>query len=262
MLYITKDKELDFEALGYVLKTQKYQQIPTVRNKQISVIGRDGSIDFTDGYNNKTLSVKLSAIDSSNIIARRASIRTINQELRKPGKLVLDFENDIYYDAKILSGTTVNFSASCDEIFITFDLDPIAISRIEGQLIWQDADYSWPLLNIPWDDYAWEWDVVTSETIVVNNRGNIDSLPIITIETISSENITISLGNNSFTHTGLNGVVNIDCRNMIVYDESLSNAIENFGYTGDKFLELAPGDNEVSVIGTCNIKVQKKDWFI
>jgi hypothetical protein len=49
---------------------------------------------------------------------------------------------------------------------------------------------------------------------------------------------------------------------MVVYDDTLTNVIQNFSYTGEKFLELEPGDNYVSVTGTCNIKMQKKDWFI
>jgi phage-related protein len=262
MLYITKDESIDLEALGYILKTTSYQQIPGKRNSKQSVIGKDGDVTFTDGYENKMLSVMLTAIDGVGIVERRANAREINKVLRKPGKLVLDYENDIYYNAQILSPTSVNFNASYDALNIMFDLEPIAISRITGQLVWEDSDYSWELINIPWEDYEWEWDVTTSGTITVNNRGNVESLPLITIETTSAEDITLSLGDNSFTYTGLNGIVNIDCKNMVVYDDTLTNVIQNFSYTGEKFLELEPGDNDVSITGTCNIKMQKKDWFI
>jgi phage-related protein len=259
MLWITKDKQLDFEELGYHLRTVKYPQIPSVRNSKVSVIGRDGQVIFKDGYDNKNPRVLLTAIDSGNIVERRANARIINQELVKEGKLVLDYENDIYYSARILSGTSVKFSASYDEVSITFDVDPIAISRIEGDIVWEDADYSWALLNIPWAGDPFEFSVTTSDTITVNNRGNEPSKPIIRLETTSSQTVTVTKGTEAFTVTGLNGIINIDTKRMIVYDDTLTNVIDKFD--GD-WIGLAVGDNSIDVTGTVDITYSKKDWFI
>lgn len=259
MLWITKDKQLDLDALGYKLTTRNYQQIPSVRNTKASVIGRDGEILFKDGYNNKTLSVVLTAKESYSIVERRSNARVINQELAKEGKLVLDYENDIYYNARILQGTSVDFNSSFDRLSITFDLDPIAISRIDGDLIWEDTDISWALLNIPWDGDTFEYSVVTSDTITVNNRGNIESLPIIRLETTTNQTVTVTKGAQSFTITDLNGIVNVDMQNLIVYDDSLVNRISK--YTGD-FYGLDVGDNSITVTGTVDITFSKKDWFI
>jgi phage-related protein len=261
MLYITADRTINFEDFNYILKTNKYEQIPTLRNSQKSVIGRNGNFTFRDGFNNKNIKVKLTAIDSPDIMIRRANARELTQELIKPGKLVLDYEKNIYYDANVFNGATVKFNSSYDELDIEFNVDAIAFSRIGGNLVWEDTDIPWNSIDIPWSGDAFNYDVVSTDVIEVINRGNIESGPIITIEGVGDVTFTHTNGK-TFTYTGLNGIINIDSRNMIVYDDSLVNQITN--YSGD-FIELDVGTNSITITGTfvtLNINFAKKDFYI
>ena len=261
MIYITADRTIDFEDFNYILKTTSYQQIPTVRNSQKNVIGRDGNFTFRDGFNNKKIKVKLTAMDSPDIMIRRSNARELTQELIKPGKLILDYEKNVYYDANIFNGATVKFNSSYDELTIEFVVDPIAFSRIGGDLVWNTLDIPWQLIDIPWSGDSFNYDVVPTNVIEVVNRGNIDSSPIITIEGVGDVTFTHSNGE-TFTYSGLNGIIHIDSRNMIVYDDSLVNAIIN--YSGD-FIKLDVGTNNITVTGTfatLNVNFAKKDFYI
>jgi len=261
MLYITADRTINFEDFGYVLQTPGYQQIPTLRNSQKSVIGRNGNFTFRDGFNNKKIKVKLTAMDDPNIMVRRANARELNQELIKPGKLVLDYEKNIYYDANVFNGTTVKFNSSYDELDIEFTVDAIAFSRIGGNLVWNTTDIPWQSIDISWNGDSFNYDVVPTDVIEVINRGNIESSPLITIDGVGDVTFTHTNGK-TFTYTGLNGIINIDSRNMVVYDDSLVNAI--IDYSGD-FIDLDVGTNSIAITGTfatLNINFAKKDFYI
>lgn len=252
---------IDFEELGYIMKTNKYDQTPDVRSSKQNVIGRDGDIIFTDGFNNKTISVILTAIDDGDIVLRRQNANVIRSILVKPGDLILDHEPTIVYNARILKGTTVKFNASYDEISVVFDVDPIATSRFDDSITWDEADIPWKYADFTWDGSGNEFTLSGTGQINIINNGNYESSCVYQISADGDVTFTHSNGD-TFTYTGLNGTINIDTKNLVVYDDLLQNQIQNF--TGD-FISLDVGDNLIDITGTfttLTLNVISKDAYV
>jgi phage-related protein len=254
MFWITDDNTIDFAEYGYITKTVNYKQIPSKKFKREDVIGRQGNIKFSDTFNNKQITVLLTAVDNNNISNRRLNAREINAELIKDGKLIIDIENDIYYNANVLSGSSVEFSNAYDELTITFDCDAIAIGRIAGKITWDDLDIRWLLLNISWNSFEWGYVSTGPENIIVENCGNIESSPLMKVVT----NGPITIGNTIISEAG---TYNIDTKNQIVYDDSLVNQISKVS----GFNTLAVGNNTIALSGSytsASINFEGKDWVI
>lgn len=261
MLFVTADESIDFNEYKYIMKTFKYPGLPSVRTSKQSVIGRDGNFNFSDGFNNKIIRVTLTAIDAADISERRANARYLEAVLAKPGQLTLDYETDIFYLANAYKGADVQFNASFDTLSIEFECDTFALSRINDQIPWEEIDTQWASWAMPWEGDPEEFTVVPTDVIDVNNRGNHESLPIIKLDGVGDVTLTHSNGS-TLTYTGLNGIINIDTRNMIVYDDLLANKISSF--SGD-FIGLVIGDNLITVTGTfvtLDVEFENKDYFI
>lgn len=261
MIYITEDESINFEDYNYIMKTFKYPGLPSQRNSNESVIGRSGNITFKDGFNNKTIRVTLTAIDDADINVRRDNARYLEGVLTKPGKLTLDYERDIFYLANVLKGADIIFNASFDTISIEFDCDTFALSRINDNIPWNQLDVPWNTWGIPWEGDPSGFDVIPTDVIEVYNRGNIEAMPIIILDGVGDITLTHENGT-SLTYTGLNGIINIDTRNLIVYDDSLVNAIS--GFSGD-MIHLDKGNNNIIVSGSfsnINVEFENKDYFV
>ena len=251
MKYIVDGTEYDFtDMYSYIVNTVSYEDIPSTRSSKESVIGRDGQFTFTDGLNNKQISIEMHLKDSSSLVTRRVNARDIRKVLLQPGKLILPYENSIYYNAQVWKQANIRFNSTYDTLRITFDVEPYAYSVLEDltDLTWGDADISWGAADFTWGASEGEttFEFTSAGTITITNLGNATAEPIIKIT--GDNNITIADDNgNSFTYTGLAGVLYIDCQNYIVYDNSAVNKIANF--SGD-FLQLNEGENTLDVTGT------------
>jgi|LGVE01.1.fsa_nt_gb phage-related protein len=263
MIYITKDETINFEDYGYILKTISYPELPSIRNSKESVIGKDGQYIFKDGLNNKTLSVLLTQIDSSSLLMRRGNARVIKQILLKSGKLILDYEQNIFHNANVLAGANIKFNASYDELTIAFDIEPVAYSVIDKDVTWETLDVPWASIDLPWEAIGggFEFELSTPGDIIVNNYGNYIAKSIIKI--ITNGDIELTKGTESFNLTGA-GTYYIDTKNHIVYDENNLNKIANMNNDGI-FLKLDPGANAINVSGsftTASIEFFNKDAYV
>jgi len=258
MRLITSNETIDFKALDYVMRTSSYQQSPDKNFKSELVIGSNQEFVFENGFKNRTLVVVLSYIGASNLMIRRYNMRAITKALLDGGKLTLDYEPSIYWQARVLDSTSIKFNASYDELSITFNLIPIAYSNLEeDELTWENADIPWGVIDIPWGGNPFEFTINGSNLLIVN-YGNYPSLPIYTIN--GTGNVTLTHANGkTFTLAAISGIINIDTELMIVYDNSNVNQMPKF--SGD-FFGLDVGDNVITTSGTATLEVTKKDRVI
>lgn len=238
------------DELRIAVKTKSIPFIPSKRQTEIEVQGRDGVHIFEDGFNN--IQVKVSCvITGETILDRRKTARQISSWLTSTGSLIFDYEPDvIYHVVKTINGidaTPGGYQLPMDEFDILFECKPYQKQTYyNDNLTFEDVDSAWKYANIPWNGYERTFtNVVHNQTITIVNAGTYKCLPIIKLTGTAS---TVTIG--GFTFTNLSGTVYIDCENQIVYSLSgntKTNKIKSF--SGD-FPELVPGNNNFLVTGT------------
>lgn len=248
---------------GLYLKTINNQLIPSKRSQEISVMGRDGSYSFEDGYDNKVIEYQCQLFEG-NIFIRRQKIRELTEWLSQLGDLVLDYENDKKYKVtKIVNDISLNLNNIFDEFNIIFTVSPIQKAVFENdKLTWNDANFSWYSANIPWMGNVVEYTATGSKTLTIVNNGNYKALPII-ILTGTVSNITLSANGKSFTYSSLSGTVKVDCENMMVY--SGDPKVNKMSYFNGDFIELLKGSNTINVTGSItnvNIRFDFRNSYI
>lgn len=266
MIFITNEKTIDFEKdYDFILKTVEYPQKSITRNTKENVIGRNGNFTFKDGLNNKEIRVVLSGGGSLKLSERRIKAREIAAELNKTGKLILDYETNIFYEVNVLNNVVVLFNRTFDIMTIAFDAQPIALSVIQEDLTWDTADIAWDVADIPWDGDTINFDIVgTSQTFDVINNGNVASMPIIKLSGTFLNTITISRsGGESFTIDNLDGDIYVDCNTFIVYDDLDVNRMTDFN--GD-FMTLPVGTSSITISAASSMNITaefiNKDFYV
>jgi phage-related protein len=258
MIYISEKGQFNFED-HFTVKLFDKEEIPSQRISKQSVIGRDGQFTFNDGLNDIKLTLGLEHYNDS-IQARVSDIRDMKNIILHPGFFVSSTENDVIYTCNIETSTTNSIDGVRDSFSVTITCKPIATSRLTPEMTaWIDIDIPWDLLDIPWLLIGTGYEFSASdETIEVTNYGNRESLPIIKLNAASG-NVTLSTGGNSFTYTGLEDSIYVDCNNLIVYNTAKTNKIANF--TGD-FISLIVGANDIIVTGTTEIEFINRDSYV
>lgn len=255
MKLITSTETIDFSALGFMVKTESYP-MPAFNSVAYNVIDRHGEVVFTNGLRNKQVKLTLTHKKSTNLKSRRYLFGQIKPALLVGGFLIFDYEPQIKWKAKLLSGADVKFSKTYDTITVDFDISPLGVNSFdEENMTWGEADVIWQAAEMAWGG-SQNTFTASDENIVVENLGNYPSKP--TIKITGTGNISLATGGKTLTITGLNGTIYVDGERMIVYDEA---KVSKMTLTNATFLELLPGENTVTVTGTAELVfIDKSRW--
>lgn len=248
MRLITDNYDIDFQSLGLIPTTTAYDQVPGRRVRRESVIDRDGNLTFYDGLNDKRITVRF-FITPENISNRRDILRGITPALLEGGNLIMDYENDIYWKAKVDGPENIRLGFSVDEFAVTFIVEPRAFSVLDDEeLTWEDADFNWALADLRWDGADLQ-STFSAGTHTVYNRGNTDA-PLVVVVSGAG---TVTVGTQSFTVTES---CTVDSSRLVVYSGS-TNKMGSF--TGD-FIELPPGTSTLTT--DVSISIENKDRWV
>lgn len=255
MILITELGNIDLSELFLI--TVKQYGIPTKSSQNYHVIDRDGEFTFTNGFMNRVYTINMVDKEYINLAERRTKFSTITPYLLCNGEVVFEFESHIKYRYQLLKGTTVNFSTTYDTITFQLELSPYGFSSIdEENITWEQAKIIWMAAGFSWQGSQNSF-VVSNEIFEVENLGNVEALPIIKVT--GTGNITLLLNGVSLVITGLNGTINVDCENFIVYDDS---NVNKFSLTNGKFPILNPGINNCNITGSATIEfINKSRWI-
>lgn len=236
---------IDYTFDNLKVKTQSLPLFPQKRVSQEYVIGRDSAVTFDDGFTNKKIRLGCEFV-SGNILENQRDIRILSGVMYKPGYIRLDYESDKKYKARLIDIQNMVPGASSNQISLIIDTDAVALSAYKdgSELTWNEADIEWILADFPWAGYTTTYNGNGTHTII--NDGNYKSMPIVRM-TADSGDVTLTLGTQTFTYTGLTETVNVDSGTLTVYTDSLQN--RKSSHSGD-FIELEPGENDIIVTGT------------
>ena len=189
MKYISENGIFDFKEY-FAITFVNDDDLPSFRFDKKNVIGKNGSVIFVDGLENKQLTAELTS-HVGDITARRNIAREMKRIISKPGYLIPSFENDISYKAQVLEGINTDFNSTYDKMNLIFELSPVGYSRITENIAWEDLDISWNLINQPWESIGtgFTFELTGPEDITVVNYGNYKAKSIIKVTT--NNNITI-----------------------------------------------------------------------
>lgn len=244
---------LDSEEFGLTVKSVNIPLVASNRTTSESVLGRDTQYDFTDGYNKKQVALRCELHNSINYAGRKAQARQIVEWLYEPGQLILNYEADKYYEARLIEQIDVEMLTVYDTFTLVFEVDATQKSTYENSdITWETADIIWSGAEITWNMLDLETaftGVTTGAELTVKNLGNYEALPIISLSgTAASVTLTDDKGN-SFTYGSLNGTIYIDCDNKLVYSVSGDKVNQRSNFAGD-YIKLLAGTNTIDVTGT------------
>lgn len=222
------------EYKGLIVKTINNPLLPPKRISRVNVMGYDGEYIFENGYNNKILEFKC-VMAKGTIKERRIRAREIASWLSGTGDLILDYESDKTYKVvKIVSDVSLTIEQVVDEFNIIFEVEPFQYGSFQ---------------NISVDNPT---------SVAITNNGNIKADTLISVT--GTGNIIVACGSQSFTLTGITEKLNLDSKRMLVYNDTIINAISK--HSGD-FIKLPPGNNTINITGTVsNITIKFYDTYI
>lgn len=232
------------EYPGILAKTESIPLMPTKRQNKQTIIGRNGQVTFTDGYNNKT------PVSNVKILEKRDRqlallFRELAVWLSGSGILIFDIEPDKRWYAQLLTEIQIDKSdLEKDEFILAWDCEPINESIYTDTVI-LDSDV---LLDsdIPLDGYATEIVGTSSENFI--NDGTYYAEPIIRFEgTATVLTITNTSSGKTFSITGITSDTTVDVKELEIFDLSGNKAGD---FSGDIDFYLERGDNIIQVSGT------------
>lgn len=189
------------------------------RISPVTVPGRAGQFHLSEGtaiYEPITLTMRVQAeIDT-------ADLETLNEWLSGEGLLVLGYEPNRCYKARIIN--EVAFGRRDN-------------NTLEGQIQWQCEPFK--------RQYPAEKKIVLTAAGEVENKGTVPAYPVIKI--LGSGDIILTVNNEPFTIADVDTSVTLDSQSRIALDKDGGNCLES---TAGKFPVLQRGANTISWTGT------------
>lgn len=222
------------DFVGLIVKTVNNPLLPSKRISRVNVMGRDGEYIFEDGYDNKLLEFKC-MMAKGTIKERRIRARDIALWLSGTGDLILDYEGDKTYKVvRTVSDVSLTVEQVVDEFSINFEVEPYQYGSFQTV------------------------SVGNPTSVVITNNGNVEADTLISVT--GTGDVTITCGTQSFTLKGMTEKLNLDSKRILVYTDTLVNAISK--HNGD-FIKLAPGNSTINVTGTVsNLTIKFYDTYI
>jgi phage-related protein len=256
----------DSSDFNLVVKTINTPMLPSKRDDSVDILGRDGPIDFTDGYNKKTMLFRCEIKDVFNYQQRTYLIDDIVGWYSRPGELILNYRGDRVYRVKLIEQLDKEMLATYDVFELEFEAEPISESlHYNDELIWNQIETPWNQQKVPWVGYPRKFDnVLPGDEVVLNNIGNHESKPIVVLDGVAAEVIITDDSGKSFTYTGLNGVVYIDCKFKKVFSLNGQDKVNQRMNFSGSYITIQPGGNTITIGGTItnlNIEFDYKNSY-
>lgn len=243
--YDTGEDRHSTEFPGILAKTESIPLMPTKRQNKQSIIGRNGQVTFSDGYNNKTPITNVKILEKNDFILAR-TFRELAVWLSGAGELIFDIEPEIIWYAQLLNEIPADKSAlEIDEFILAWDCKPINESNytdtvLLGSEILLGSD-------IPLGGYASEISGTGTETFV--NDGTYYAEPVIRFEgTATLLTVTNTTTGKTFSISDITSDTTVDIKELEVFDLSGNKALDFTGDIDDFYIER--GDNVIEVSGT------------
>lgn len=244
------------------LKGVRRPLLTTLRRRKLQIGGKNGTWDFGNNKYDDTTVGLVTYIANTD---RQHALRQIAQWLSVKGKLVIDDEPDKYYLGRIYDLTEQELTGQVGFIPLSFECDTFAysiFSTADDVLLGDPIRLDNP---IPiGSSQAYLFDISGPRTIVVNNYGLRPVRPVIGI-TGSFSSLSITIGGKTLNYSQA-----ISSSELIIDNENYGVTLNGTNklnvVTGnlDTFLELDPGDNNVTISGTslnCDIVFEFRPMF-
>lgn len=243
-MYNIKLDGISSAEYGLYIKTKSLPLLPQKRIQKETVMGRDGTYNFFNGYEDKVIILHFEYAPNISFLRRRQQARLVASWLL--GKeLVFDYEADKYYEVNVESGVSLELLTSSDSFDVEFTCKPIQKSVFSNStLIINEVDIPIQSFNYPLNMIEPRF-TQTNGSITVTNYGTYNAKPIIKLSGVA-DSVTLTKGNKSFSYTDLDGIVYIDTDEKMVYSDSMVNLRPYFN--GD-YIELEPNDNMFTISG-------------
>lgn len=261
------------QSLGLVAKSISRPILPPIRPRTVEINGVSGIYDYGRvAHTTRMITMQIGWITKTDYYAYRAKTHDIAAWLDTEtwSDLIINDEPDKCYKARVVGGVNLEQLYKLGRAEVTFECQPYAYALLGtgDDTAWGDAETTWGSI-MTWDtllSYSSEVFSVASGSFTFNNPGNQainfrspqGSKFTITIYGIFWP-ITITLNGKSLTLDYYNtGYVVIDCINMTVTADGVTNKLANV--TGDyaTFFECLPGDNTLTFTGeyiTCSFLI-------
>lgn len=248
MLGNVKFKGVDSSTFGLLINYDNITIKPFKRNTNFAVIGKDGAQIFSDKHS--VYEIIIPGRLKGDVYARRVIGRQISAWLQGNGELILGIEQDIKYNAQAFNGVNTAPIFVLEDFTISFLVQPVRKNALEAGLTWETANIPWNQAATPWKGFDLSFsDITSGDVLNVENIGNYEALPVMTISgQATTLSVTDDLGN-EFTFNNLNGTIYVDSENLLVYSGTTTK-VNEIQSSNSEFITLAIGANTISVTGT------------
>lgn len=214
---------------GLIICSEPPISSSSIKIKEISIDGRDGTIIEELGYKSYNKNVEIG-------IKKGADLNKILKYFSGKGDLTFENENDKVYKAAVYEQINLERLLRLRKGTVTFYCQPFKYNKNDAYKVFTDN---------------------------VTNDGNIESKPIVKLEKGTTESVDLTIGSVRFKYkfNTNDTYVEIDCEEMNALYEGLNrNRNLDIGY---EFPKLSPGNNSISVhSGDVTIKIKRKDRWL
>lgn len=250
---------IDSQQYGLVCRSKNRPILPKIRSQYEDIPGRDGSYDFSDGTLEDRIieiSCQFISTDVSNLRDRVRNMAAWLYSSGKKSQLIFSDEPDVCYMGRLANQIDLEQIASYGEFTLMFRCDPHAFLLDDVNVEQLDQVTILNRTRRLVDVYS---NLITSSgtTFTINNFGTASVRPRMLITGTCSAPVTISVegvGSITFAETLSNSEVVIDHEKFTAM-VGITNKLDK---VRGNFLELLPGDNNVTVTstGTINLTVR------
>lgn len=118
------------KEVGVYAKRVDRTLLPAKRITQYTVPGKSGTYDVHNGYENREIQVEIGFTGADYTRSGlRVKAREVAQWLSGEGRLIFDDEPDKEYEAKVVSGVSIEEVAATAKCTVTFLCNPFAFSQ-------------------------------------------------------------------------------------------------------------------------------------
>ncbi|CAM3729030.1 distal tail protein Dit [Mesobacillus zeae] len=231
------------------LKDHYHPMTPEMREKAMTIPGMDGQWDFGSEWGSRQFKLPFAMIEYDRYELQRklrALVAFLLDPYGKPRtiKLTFDYEPDKFYEVKLDGKIDIKRMMDTGQFDLSFVAHkPYAKFLVSADEIAVDSDI--PVMSDFTIGAEYEFTTNGEQTITVINDGSIAVRPTMFISSLHSA-VTVSANGKAFT---LNESANIVEVNGEFYTVKVNGVNSLSLMTGD-FIELLPGENNVTITGT------------
>lgn len=235
----------------YLLRGHIHPMTPDMRQKLLTIPGKDGKWDFGSEWDSRTFELPVGIIENDKYELQRKLnefVVFLLDSFGKPRdiKLVFDYEPDKYYLVRFAGSLSPERLFKLGKFPLTLIAhDPYKKFMVTSNDITMDSDV--PVMSdVLWDTGIHNFHVISSQSISILNNGTV-AIPLSFTVDGSGTNVTFTVNEKSFSLGDF-----IDSTFQIIGESYtvIKNGVEDLtSFSGD-FLQLMPGENIIEISGT------------